>query len=68
MLDVRSTIHTGREGEEPRNVHGDSLEREVDPVDAVDPVLVESLKREVLRAMGHVTSEPEREHLESMTP
>jgi hypothetical protein len=59
VLDARSTIHTGREGDVPRNVHGESLEREVDPVDVVDPVLVESLKREVLRSIGHSAWEPE---------
>ena len=60
VLDARSTINTGREGEAPGNVRGDSLERELESVE-VDPAVVESLKREVLRAMGHPAWEPEPE-------
>lgn len=60
VLTVAATINTGRAEWPPSNVHGGPIERDLDTVE-VDPSVVESLKREVLRSMGYPAWEPEAE-------
>jgi hypothetical protein len=60
FLTVGATINTGRVEWPAGNVQGGAIERAPDTVD-VDDALVESLKREVLRSMGHPAWEPEAE-------
>jgi hypothetical protein len=58
VLQVGATINTGREDWPTGNPHGGQIGRAPDTVE-VDTALVESLKREVLRSMGHPAWEPE---------
>jgi hypothetical protein len=60
VLSVASTINTGREEWGVGNVRGGPIERVLATVDFAAP-LVDDLKRELLRSMGHPAWEPEPE-------
>jgi hypothetical protein len=66
VLDARAMVITGMEGDVPQNVLGESIQSGLDSVE-VDPVVVERLKREVLRSTGRPAWEPEPESDEPAT-
>jgi hypothetical protein len=60
VLDVASTINTGHEEWGVGNVHGGPIERDLASLN-IDATLVDDLKRELFRSMGHPAWEPEPE-------